>query len=236
MPKQQNIIGRGAEAILTKEGNKVLKDRIKKSYRLSVLDNRLRKQRTKRESRLLEKASKLIPVPNLIKTNEKTNSIEMDFIPGLKLSDNLDSLSDNQEICKIIGKKISILHDNNIIHGDLTTSNMIYVDNRPLTNKSKRKLSNTVEPIDVIANDDSPNSQSFKVYFIDFGLSFESSKAEDKAVDLHLIKQALEAKHFNNYHEFWNSILEGYKSSKHFKETIKRLESVEKRGRYKKAY
>ena len=35
-----------------------------------------------------------------------------------------------------------------------------------------------------------------KVYFIDFGLGFFSNKTEDKAVDLHLLKQALESKHY----------------------------------------
>ena len=42
----------------------------------------------------------------------------------------------------------------------------------------------------------SGNKDNFKVFIIDFGLGFISPKIEDKAVDLHLIKQALEAKHF----------------------------------------
>ena len=37
-----------------------------------------------------------------------------------------------------------------------------------------------------------------KIYFIDFGLGYISNKTEDKAVDLHLLKHALEAKHFKN--------------------------------------
>lgn len=204
MPK--TLIAQGAEAKLFKEKDTIIKDRISKGYRLPILDERLRKQRTKRESKIIEKASKLIPVPKLIKSDENNKKIEMEFIDGLKLSNNLDSLDNNLEICKIIGQQIAVLHDNNLIHGDLTTSNMI------LSNKDK------------------------KVYFIDFGLSFESSKSEDKAVDLHLIKQALEAKHFKHYESFWKSILEGYKSSKTTKETLKRLEAVEKRGRYKQAY
>ena len=115
----------------------------------------------------------------------------------------LDKLKNYKEVCEEIGKNISKLHDNNIIHGDLTTSNMIY------------------------------NSKGKKVYFIDFGLGFESEKIEDKATDLHLIKQALEAKHFKKYNEYWNYLLKGYKNSKKFKETLIRLEIVEKRGRYK---
>ncbi|MEM4259146.1 MAG: KEOPS complex kinase/ATPase Bud32 [Candidatus Pacearchaeota archaeon] len=162
----QKIIGTGAEAVLIHENGKLIKKRIKKSYRIDILDEKLRKQRTKKESKLLEKASKIISVPKLIKINEKTKEIEMQFLEGKKLSDYLDNLSNAEEICKAIGENIAKLHDANIIHGDLTTSNMILKDD--------------------------------KVYFIDFGLGFESKKIEDKAVDLHLIKQALEAKHLDN--------------------------------------
>jgi TP53 regulating kinase-like protein len=200
-------IARGAEAIILKKENKIIKNRIAKPYRLPILDEKLRKQRTKKESRLIEKASKIIPVPKLIKTDEKNKKMEIEFINGKKLSQYLDSLPNNLEICRIIGNNIAKLHDANIIHGDLTTSNMIYVKQ--------------------------PNN---KVFFIDFGLGFESSKIEDKAVDLHLIKQALEAKHFNNYKKFFEAVKEGYKISKHAKETFKRLEKVEKRGRYKQTY
>lgn len=200
----KQIIGRGAEAILIKEKDYLIKDRIKKTYRLSVLDDKLRKQRTKKESRLLEKASKLIPVPNMIRSDEN-EKIEMEFINGKKLSEQLDKLPNANKICIQIGENIAKLHDNNIIHGDLTTSNMIY------SNK--------------------------KVYFIDFGLGYESNKVEDKAVDLHLIKQALEAKHFANYEKYWKAIINSYnKSSKHGHDVIIRLTAVEKRGRYKQAY
>lgn len=65
------VLARGAEAILIREGNFLVKDRIKKSYRLSCLDEKLRKQRTKKEAKLLEKASQLINVPKVIKTDEK---------------------------------------------------------------------------------------------------------------------------------------------------------------------
>ena len=201
----KQIIQQGAEATISLDKDVITKDRVKKSYRLSILDQRLRKQRTKKESKILEKASTLIPVPKLIKTDDK-EKIEMQFIEGKKLSEHLDSLKNAEEIYKLIGENIAILHDNNIIHGDLTTSNMIY------------------------------STKENKLYFIDFGLSFESNKAEDKAVDLHLIKQALEAKHFSKFELFFKAVLEGYKLSKNFKETIKRLKSVEKRGRYKQAY
>src|SRR3989344_6494536 len=159
----------------------------------------------KKKTKILLKASKLIPVPTLIKTDEK-EKIEMQFILGKKLSESLDKLKNSLKICKKIGENIAKLHDSGIIHGDLTTSNMIY------------------------------NQKENKVYFLDFGLGYESSKIEDKAVDLHLIKQALEAKHFKNYEKFFKTILKGYEISKNHKEVLKRLEKVESRGRYKQQY
>jgi len=200
-----NIIAQGAEAILIHEDGRLIKKRVKKGYRLPILDDKLRKQRTKKEAKLLAKAAKLIPVPKIIKTDEK-QEIDMEFLQGLKLSEHLDTLENAEDICKIIGEQIAKLHDADIIHGDLTTSNMI------LSEKDN------------------------KVYFIDFGLGFESKKIEDKAVDLHLIKQALEARHFMHYEKFFSQVLEGYKLSKHHLATISRLKAVEKRGRYKKSY
>ena len=54
------IIQRGAEAILIKNGDLVLKQRVKKGYRFSELDEQLRKSRTRSEAKLLEKARKIV--------------------------------------------------------------------------------------------------------------------------------------------------------------------------------
>ncbi|MFH1917536.1 MAG: serine/threonine protein kinase, partial [Nanoarchaeota archaeon] len=72
-----------------------------------------------------------------------------------------------------------------------------------------------------------------RVYFIDFGLGFISQRYEDKAVDLHLLKQALEAKHFKNWEILFNEVIKGYKNSKDSEKVLKQFEKVEKRGRYK---
>lgn len=194
------ILQQGAEAIIKQSGNKVIKERIKKSYRLAILDNKLRTKRTKHEAKILEKAVNLIPVPKILK-QEKTN-LEIDFIDGKKLSEHLDKLPNKNQIMQQAGQQTAILHDNDIIHGDLTTSNMI------LTNKNK-------------------------LYFIDFGLSFVSTRIEDRAVDLHLIKQALEAKHFRYHKQLFQSFLKGYKKSNNYNKTIEQLKKVELRGRYK---
>lgn len=197
------LLSQGAEALLFKQGNTLLKQRVNKSYRIPELDKKLIKQRTKKESILLEKASKLIPVPKVLSFSQ--NEITIEFISGKKLSSSLDSLKNAFSVCNQIGKNLAVLHDNSIIHGDLTTSNLIL----------------------------SPDNTLF---FIDFGLGFESNKIEDKAIDIHLIKEAFEAKHSENSQKFFSAFIEGYKNSKFSKETLSRLEKVEKRGRYKQAY
>lgn len=198
--KMKKFIAQGAEAKLFLEDGRILKNRFQKNYRLQELDNRLRGFRTRREAKVLEKLQALnFPSPRIIKNDEKENLI-MEKIEGKLLKDVLED-SDYTKLCHEMGKKIAILHNKSIIHGDLTTSNMIL-------NK--------------------------EVYFIDFGLSFFSDKAEDKAVDLHLLKEALESKHYKISEEAFKIVLESYKKEANKShETLKRLESVEKRGRYR---
>ena len=175
-------IAQGAEAIIYLDKKKIIKDRISKSYRHPELDKKIIKQRTKAEIKIMQKISKIINVPKLDKSHPK-NKILMEFIEGKKLSQHLNKfpLTKQKQIMKLIGKAVAKLHQTNIIHGDLTTSNMIYVPKKK--NLSLKK------------GDDMPNN---KVYFIDFGLAFQNAKYEDKGVDIHLLKQALETKHFKN--------------------------------------
>lgn len=200
MPDQK-IIAQGAEANIILIGEKIVKDRIPKKYRHPQIDLKLRISRTKAEAKLLEKASKIINCPKPLANPGTVRMIHMPHIKGKKLSENLDKLKNKNQIAKKIGESIAKMHDSQIIHGDLTTSNMILVKD--------------------------------KIFFIDFGLGYISQKVEDRAVDLHLLKQALEAKHFKYHSELWKSIEEGYRISKNSKITLERLKAVEKRGRYK---
>lgn len=202
------IIMQGAEATILLEKNNIIKKRVKKSYRHPKIDEKIRKLRTRSEGKLLEKASRVIGVPQVIQVSEKSKEIVMEFLKGERLSESLDSfpLKKQKEICKTIGENISKLHEEEIIHGDLTTSNMIYIE------------------------------ESGKIFFIDFGLGFISRKTEDKAVDLHLLKQALEAKHYKNWEFLFGSVSKGYKENsgeKESKKVFERLKAVERRGRYK---
>jgi len=197
-----NILAQGAEAIIFKnEDGDIVKERIPKKYRLAIIDEKLRKTRTRREAKIIQKITALgIPAPKLKNADDINMRITMENIQGTVLKDCLHTNTENfgQEI----GKKIGLMHANNIIHGDLTTSNMIL--NKEIT-------------------------------FIDFGLSFLSQKEEDKAVDLHALKQALQSKHHTIAEQCFNTIIQGYKETNPNSDSIfKRLEKVEQRGRNKK--
>jgi TP53 regulating kinase and related kinases len=197
-------IAQGAEAIILKEGKNIIKERIRKGYRHPELDNQLRKRRTRSEAKIISKVSKIISCPEIIDSDDTSCSIKMEFIDGKMLSGHLDDFKTNEacKICRKIGENIAKIHKGGIIHGDLTTSNMILREN--------------------------------KVYFIDFGLAFHSSKKEDKAVDIHLMKQALESRHFEKWEKYFEEVMKGYqKYCEDYKEIMKQFEKVEARGRYK---
>jgi N6-L-threonylcarbamoyladenine synthase/protein kinase Bud32 len=208
----EKILFRGAEAdiLLHKGKNLVFKDRNPRSYRLKELDEKIRKARTKSEMKILEKVAKAIPVPKVrpIRRDAINFRIAMDFVKGKMLSENLDKFTREKqgEIAKKIGENIAKMHRLDIVHGDLTTSNMIFNENEE------------------------------KVYFIDFGLGFSSQKVEDKAVDLYLLKEAFESRHFKNWGFLFNRAKKGYGISKNSREVLNRLKKVGSRGRYKEKY
>jgi len=215
----------GAEALILLDKNIIIKRRVKKSYRIPELDEKIRKLRTRAETKLLEKASKVISVPKILKVDEKTKEISMEFIEGKKLSDELENFPEKQQlkIFKQVGENIAKLHEHDIIHGDLTTSNMILKEESSISHE--QKLKGGVD-----------KGKLGFLYFIDFGLGFISYKIEDKAVDLHLLKQALEAKHFKNWKNLFNEIIKGYESLENHEQVLERLKKVESRGRYKEKY
>ncbi len=107
-------------------------------------------------------------------------------------------------LAKEIGQKVGKLHQNDLIHGDLTTSNLIQ------------------------------HAETGQIHFIDFGLASFSSKVEDKAVDLFLLERALESRHYDLYPEVFAQVLEGYKEAYPGAEKVlERLEKVRRRGRNK---
>ena len=228
---KMKLIGKGAEANLYLDGDRLIKHRTEKKYRIPAIDGRLRRSRTKREFKLLENARKIgVPVPEVYRLNRDENKIAMEFIDGELIKNVFESESTCDEkigqISMKLGESISKLHNSNIIHNDLTTSNMLLRGNT--------------------------------VFFIDFGLGITSTRVEDKAMDLVVLKKALIAAHTKKFDMIWDGILGGYmgndKNNKGInqdnkkeinhdnnqeinkknnkKEILKKMEVIEKRVRY----
>ena len=117
-------IGRGAEAVITLEDGIVRKWRLPKSYRLPVLDEHLRHERTIREAKIMSEARRC-GVPTPILRDISGFEIVMEYVDGRKLKDDI-----TPELSEKVGETIGRLHGCGIIHGDLTTSNMILKNGR----------------------------------------------------------------------------------------------------------
>ncbi|HDJ96549.1 MAG TPA: Kae1-associated serine/threonine protein kinase [Candidatus Aenigmarchaeota archaeon] len=200
------LVARGAEAILYRKDGLLIKDRIKKSYRIKEIDLKLRKERTRLEARLLSTARRVgVLTPKIVGVDEKNFRIVMEFIEGERVKEMLNRLDkpEVKKLCYEIGRCIGKLHSAGIIHGDLTTSNMIVKEG--------------------------------KLFFIDFGLGFLSKKIEDQGTDLHLLYQALKSTHFNLLETCWDFIKRGYKEEyKKAKDVFEKIKEIEGRGRYAK--
>ena len=220
----RDVLSSGAESIIfINTDRNIEKDRIPKNYRIPEIDNVLRISRTRKELKVMQSLLKLnLPVPKIMKHSDTI--IEMEYIDGIQLKKILDK---RPELAGFIGKNLTIMHEHDIIYGDLTTSNMILKsdDDRNIINDLPKKHN---------ADDkhDPHQKNGETLYFIDFGLSFNSKRVEDKAVDVHLFKQALESKHFRVYDEALKYFLMAY-DPKDKKEILQRLHSVEQRGRNK---
>jgi len=126
------LIKKGAEANLYLEewqGRRVImKRRLSKAYRLSELDMAIRTQRTLREPQLIHRAKEAgVPTPTIFLIDTADTNIIMEYVEGRQVKQILNSLAplERLRLCRHIGVLIGRLHNHGIIHGDLTTSNMI---------------------------------------------------------------------------------------------------------------
>lgn len=141
-----NLLAKGAESDIVKsqwfdgfEGfdpiDVVVKKRLPKAYRIPEIDNKIRKLRTKSEAKILShaKASGII-TPILYDIDLEDKSITMSKIEGRIVKDIIDDVTDEKrkELSYKIGEYIADIHELDIIHGDLTTSNMLIDNNNQL--------------------------------------------------------------------------------------------------------
>lgn len=215
------LINQGAEAKLYKGiylgKQAIIKERFPKKYRHEHLDNFLTKERMKAETRAIVRCKSCgIRTPALYLVDFSRRIIVMeyfeysitakDFIESIPSSDILDKFSE------LLGKTLGIMHQNNIIHGDLTSSNIL------LVNQSNTKEFTNIKDLFLV--------------LIDFGLAHIDHNPEDKAVDLYVLERALLSTH-SIAEEMFVKILDGYQHvyKKGRKEIISKLNEVRLRGR-----
>jgi TP53 regulating kinase-like protein len=126
------LLKKGAEASLYLEewhNRKVMiKRRLPKKYRLPQLDLEIRSQRTRTEPNIIHKAKMAgVPTPTILMVDMAEANIIMEFVNGKQVKEILDHISPEKrlQLSSNIGRMIGRLHKYGIIHGDLTTSNMI---------------------------------------------------------------------------------------------------------------
>ena len=106
------------------------KKRIHKRYRIKELNKTLVYQRTSKEAKLLCKAKLIgLHVPTVYFVTPDT--IFMEYISGLTMQQVIAAGQYDQDLMTTIGEIIGILHNNDIVHGDLSPMNIIIHDKQP---------------------------------------------------------------------------------------------------------
>lgn len=215
------ILKQGAEAKLyISEYNSqkcLVKERFKKTYRLPEIDKQLTGERMKAESKAISRCQAAgILVPKVYHMNLNDRKIYMEYFDGAitakkyinDLGISIDS--DNEHLKRLgdtIGRIVGEMHANNIIHGDLTTSN-------------------------ILLNPKGDDCHEYDTIFIDFGLAHYGQSTEDKGVDLYVLERALLSTH-SSVPNIFEIILNSYKvhNAKGAADVINKFEDVRARGR-----
>eukprot|EP00054_Salpingoeca_dolichothecata_P011984 m.66422 g.66422 ORF g.66422 m.66422 type:complete len:219 (+) comp19720_c0_seq2:47-703(+) len=207
-------VKQGAEARLFKttflDRPCMIKERFPKQYRHPELDKKLTARRIAQESRSIIRCREAgIPCPTLFYFD--LSRIYMEYIDNAQtLRDYINSGPDEKDLftaMDTVGTYLACMHDKDIIHGDLTTSNIM------------RK------------NDDSADGKAGQIVMIDFGLSSASSLVEDKGVDLYVLERAFLSTHPNS-EKLFDRIIQTYATkSENEKAVLAKLEDVRARGR-----
>ncbi|CEL57144.1 Serine/threonine-protein kinase BUD32 OS=Cryptococcus neoformans var, neoformans serotype D (strain B-3501A) GN=BUD32 PE=3 SV=1 [Rhizoctonia solani AG-1 IB] len=214
----------------------LLKHRFAKQYRNSALDVSLTKQRVSGEARALLRCLRFgVCVPGIRFVHVDTGVLGIEWIDGTSVrkvlgggaegeeeaevaDDEMDVQEDERDELKeiygltqerlmtLIGEEIAKMHKSDVVHGDLTTSNMML------------RLG--------VAN------KGTQLVLIDFGLSYNSALVEDKAVDLYVLERAFASTHPQSEGMF-DQVLDAYGrvSGSAWKNIKRRLDDVRLRGR-----
>ncbi|XP_060897483.1 EKC/KEOPS complex subunit TP53RK [Labrus mixtus] len=193
----------------------IVKERFPKRYRHPALDEKLTHRRTVQEVRSILRCRKAgISTPVVYFVDYTSHCIFLEEIVGsVTVRDHIASAqqsgsrteSELEQLADRVGMILGRMHDEDVIHGDLTTSNMLL----------KR----------------GPEDGEDELVLIDFGLSYNSALPEDKGVDLYVLEKAFLSTHPNT-ESLFEKLLKSYAaSSKKSAAVVKKLDEVRLRGR-----
>ncbi|XP_029417894.1 LOW QUALITY PROTEIN: EKC/KEOPS complex subunit TP53RK-like [Nannospalax galili] len=190
----------------------VVKYRFPKGYRHPALEPRLGRRRTVREARALLRCSRAgICAPAVFFVDYASNCLYMEEIEdSVTVQDHIQSTMETEKnpqsllgLAERVGQVLERMHNQDLVHGDLTTSNMLL----------------------------KPPLAQLSIVLIDFGLSFISGLPEDKGVDLYVLEKAFLSTHPNTEAVF-EAFLKSYStSSRKPGPVLKKLDEVRLRGR-----
>ncbi|KAJ3436541.1 o-sialoglycoprotein endopeptidase [Anaeramoeba flamelloides] len=240
------LISQGAEAKIYRTtflGKPVIvKQRFKKKYRHPQLDSRLITRRLVQEARSLVKARKCgVLTPILYQVDVFNHSLIMEDL-GKSTVMLKHYLNNNQQkqaapLLKEFGELISKMHNSDLIHGDLTTSNVMVKKVIRKKEEEKKEIEKEKEKEKEKENENEIETEKEremekeKLIMIDFGLSFSSTNSEEKAVDLYVLERAFLSTHPNSK-QLFDIVLKSYSENSNNKQKIMtRLEKVRRRGR-----
>jgi N6-L-threonylcarbamoyladenine synthase/protein kinase Bud32 len=180
---------RGAEATVTVGERAVEKRRVPKSYRHPALDDRLRRERTVAEARLLHEARRHgVPTPLVRDVDPVEGRLRLQRVGDRDLAADLAASR-----CRAVGAHLARLHAAGVVHGDPTTRNVRCEARGPggVADRGDRgdrgdeagEAGDAPGPVDLGALP--------RVHLVDFGLGFHSGHVEDHAMDLHVFEQSL---------------------------------------------
>lgn len=214
------LISQGAEAKILAYKDLIFKLRLSKEYRHFEIDYSLIKSRTKIERKILFKLSEAnIPVPKIFTIPEEF------IIPNLSKKVNISQFSEIIKNQKDIEKSIKLFSPfNTICMERIEGISLKKADLNYKINYELGELVRKIHDLNIIHGD--LTTENFilkdKIYIIDFGLSFYSTKDEDKAVDLYVLERA-----FQCLHGELDGFYDGYKESS----VLEKLKEVRRRGR-----
>jgi Kae1-associated kinase Bud32 len=213
-PSEGPTVHRGAEATLRRVDwwgfPALVKERDSKSYRPKALDERLRRERTRTEARLLVDARRLgVRTPLLYDIDLVHHRLTLEEIPGPTLKQLLEdpelAPESLEAALRSFGEALGRLHAGGISHGDLTSSNVLF-----------------------------PTGANGAPAFLDLSMGSRSPGVEELGIDLHLVEEDLKALHASA-ERLVRVFLEGYDAGNPNGSADVRKRAKEIRGRVRYA-